>query len=148
MDTPVELTSPCGLFCQDCIPADTGFFKLLEELKEVLKKLEFHRYAALKSKTVPALADYPVFEKVLSGMAGLACQAPCRRGGGKSDCRVRLCVGEKGYQGCWECSGHGTCDLLGPLKEFHHLDRNLRMIRELGIKDWLPKRARHYRWLE
>ena len=66
-------------------------------------------------------------------------------GRGKTDCRVRDCARERGFEGYWERSSAEVCPKLEPLRQHHPIDENLRLIRELGIEGWTEGRRKHYR---
>lgn len=142
------LTAYCGLYCSDCIPSNARLFELLEELRELASELHLDTYAELISRREEAFGDYPVFENMLTLLAGLRCVSPCREGGGKSTCRIRECALGMGFEGCWECRDRRGCALLDPLRSFHGdtIDGNLDAIAEHGMNGWLETRGRHYPW--
>jgi len=142
------LTAYCGLYCGDCIPSNTRLFELLEELRELATELHLDDYTELISHRDAAFADYPVFENILTLLAGLRCPAPCRRDGGRPTCAIRECALNKGFEGCWECPDRSGCALLDPLRGFHcgTIDDNLDAIAEYGLDGWQDSRGRHYPW--
>jgi hypothetical protein len=148
MTRDAELTAYCGLYCADCIPSNQSLFRAAEKLKEELDKRQFENYAQLKSVNNDVFKDYEVFKKVLLALIDLKCAKTCINGGGNPNCRIRLCVREKGFKGCWECSGFEGCELLEPLSIAHGdtLRYNLRLIKEYGIENWADKRGKHYLW--
>lgn len=146
--TVTELTSPCGLFCDDCLPGNERFFRDLARFRESLDRFGFPEYAALKAEANPVFHEYPAFDNLLGEIAGLRCPQPCRLGGGKPYCRVRECVAERNLPGCWDCLERQGCSLLDHLRRFHELDRNLDMIATHGTEDWVDHRGTHYRWLK
>ena len=148
MDDERALTAYCGLYCRDCIPSNERLSAALAELQSLVEDLNLARYAELLAKYKAAFEDYPVFERVLAELAELRCPAPCRDGGGRSDCSIRLCVQDKSLEGCWECDERKGCALLEPLRGFHGetIDDNLDTIAEHGPDAWSDKRGRHYPW--
>lgn len=68
-------------------------------------------------------------------MNKLKCKAICTEGGCKVDCKIRECVNNHKFEGCWECSDFKSCQLLEPLKEFHNLEFNLEMIKNTARKN-------------
>jgi hypothetical protein len=142
-----ELTSYCGLYCLDCIPADRELFSVARELHNHLRKRQFEEYAKLKSKTNELFEEYPRFLKVLQEIVNLECSAPCRKGGGKIACPVRDCAQSKKHEGCWECNDQRNCKLLVRLKEIHpDLEDRFEIILKDGLQNWAAKRQRHYFW--
>ncbi|MCL6472267.1 MAG: DUF3795 domain-containing protein [Firmicutes bacterium] len=143
-----KLTAYCGLYCQDCIPINRSFFKVVKEFERSLSDLNFDKYAEVKSKVNEVFNEYPRFVGMLEEIKELECQAPCREGGGNPDCKVRKCVKFKGYEGCWECGEFRSCNLLLPLKAAHGetINHNLEMIKKHGPDSWSDKRGKHYNW--
>lgn len=142
-----RLTSYCGLCCCDCIPSRAEFFSLVDSLDEMLKDLQFEHYAELKSEVHEEFSEYPAFLSVLQQIRGLRCSAPCRSGGGNPGCKVRQCVKDKGFSGCWECRVRTDCSLLDRLRTIHpHIDEHLDLIQQMGPAGWFLKRKEHYRW--
>lgn len=148
MNKDAELTAYCGLYCADCIPSNQSLFRAAEELKGELDKRQFENYAEIKRVKNEVFKDYEVFKNMLSEMIKLKCAAPCIHGGGIPNCKIRLCVREKGLKGCWQCSDFENCKLLEPLAEYHGTTPryNLRLIKEYGVEHWAAKRGKHYIW--
>ena len=142
-----KFTAYCGLYCGDCIPFNQQLFDVAEKLKEDLAKVQFSKYAELKSRRNKVFDNYNTFTDVLSELINLRCRNTCINGGGNSDCRLRDCVRKKGLAGCWECRDFEDCELLEP-SAFHGDTRryNLRLIKEYGINNWADKRGKHYVW--
>lgn len=141
-------TACCGLYCGDCIPSRETLFEPAQALADELDRLDFARYAALKASRDDAFADYEHFRTYLSAVATLRCPGPCADGGGKKECAIRDCAGNKGYVGCWECNAFETCKLLEPFTAFHGETprNNLRLIREYDVDNWAGLRGPHYLW--
>ncbi len=123
-------------------------FDTAEKLRERLQKVQFDKYAELKSKENEIFDDYGVFMSVLSELIKLRCMKTCVSDGGRLDCSIRNCVRKKGIEGCWQCSGFENCELLEQLSTYHGdtPKNNLRLINEYGIENWADKRGRHYIW--
>ena len=85
-----KFTAFCGLCCIDCIPSNHNFFNIVQNLEEILSDLQFDEYAKLKAKNNPFFEEYPMFIKVLREIESLKCPVPCREGGGKPECEVRI----------------------------------------------------------
>jgi len=142
-----ELTSYCGLYCSDCIPSNEDLFSSIEKLDNLLEKLQFGEYANLRSKDRPKLSQYPIFSEMLKEMELLKCPAPCRNGGGKKECNIRVCCKSNNHEGCWECSNRESCYILKPLIKAHpNLHYHHDLIRDHGIDGWVQNRRAHYRW--
>lgn len=147
-----KLTAYCGLYCGDCILSNQRFFELIDELDVLLQEIKFSNYAEFKSKRSNVFHKYPDFISVLREIKKLKCnpqcyEGPCSKLGCGSDCTIRKCVIDKGYEGCWECKSYMTCDDLVKHKDFHPgLEQNLDMIKKYGINNWVNKRGKHYNW--
>lgn len=142
-----KYTAYCGLYCLDCIPSNEKLFKSLEELENLLEDIKFDKYAELKAKTNETFNEYSKFIEVLHEMKNLECTDLCTEGGCKENCKIRECVKEKNYEGCWECKEFKECELLDYLKGIHSIEHNLEMIKEHGVEHWADKREKHYNWL-
>jgi hypothetical protein len=141
-----KFTSYCGLYCLDCIPSNKELFSTVRELENQLSNLRFARYAELKSKGNDAWEDYPKLIEILKEIGKLESSAPCREGC-QANCRIRECVLNKNYNGCWECDNYRNCELLQPLKEIHtNLEYHLELIQKEGLENWSVKRKSHYSW--
>jgi hypothetical protein len=142
-----KLTAYCGLCCADCIPSCEELFALVDRLDQMFGQLEFDQYAKLKSAQHKEFEDYPTFLSVLRQIKNLRCPVPCRQGGGRSSCEVRLCAQSKGLKGCWECKDRRECRLLDRLRRIHpNLDYHLDLIADMGPAQWFEKRREHYVW--
>lgn len=142
-----KYTAYCGLYCLDCIPSNKRFFEVLNELEALLIDIKFDKYAKLKSKNNPGFEDYSTFLQVLHEMKKLECRVICTEGGYKEDCKIRKCVKDNKYEGCWECPDFKECKHLVDLKKIHSIEHNLEMIKSYGVDNWSNKRGKHYYWL-
>ena len=142
-----NLTAYCGLCCADCIPSRHDFFGVIDKFDQMLKELQFEKYAELKSVLHGEFTNYRTFLSVLHRIKDLRCPNPCKEGGGKTDCVVRQCTKRKMVNGCWECEDRSKCSLLNDLRQVHpHLDHHLDLIAEMGTDRWFEKRKEHYFW--
>jgi hypothetical protein len=140
-----KYTSYCGLYCQDCIPSNKKLFGVIKTLRSVLEELQFEKYARIKSQKDQIFAQYPIFAKLLTKIAALECTAPCREGGVTPNCKIRDCVLNRDYVGCWDCDEHKSCELLKPLKQVHsNLEYHLALIKNRGLENWNSERKGHY----
>lgn len=145
-------TSYCGLYCKDCIPSHTELYELTERLAGLLDNLGFEHYAELKSQKIKEFENYPIFRKLLSEIRKLQCKPTCFEGpvskyGCNADCKMRQCVLERGFAGCWDCDEHKTCEKLAWHKSFHPgIEHNLELIKKFGLDNWVNKRGKHYPW--
>ena len=147
MTNDIKYTSYCGLHCLDCIPSNRKLFSEVKELENLLADLQFEKYAEFKSGKDEIFREYPKFIRVLREIGELECFAPCREGGGNPNCKIRECVLNRNYAGCWECDNYKDCELLQPLKRVHpNLEYHLELIQKEGLENWSIKRRKHYSW--
>lgn len=149
-----EKTAYCGLYCSDCIPGDRRIYDAIERTLAIFDEVGMERYAAFSTRKSQVFEQYPQAVAVLREILRLKCSGSCRQGpvselGCRPDCPIRVCVQEKGYDGCWECGEHRDCANLDGLKGFHpSLHETLDTIAAEGIDAWVTKRRPHYPWNE
>jgi hypothetical protein len=100
----VKRLAPCGLDCARCADYDKGEIKELSlKLSSLLRN--YGRVAKLKSDGVPAFANYPQFEEILTLLSNGSCGG-CRSENLRCpiDCRAPTCHKEKGVDFCFQCS--------------------------------------------
>ena len=147
-----DMTTLCGLWCGDCVPANDRLFALTAELETLLKEIQFEEYAEYKSATVPEFKDYVVFATVLDAFKKIHCRNYCRNGpvsiaASSPTCKIRMCALEKELDGCWDCDTYATCDMLIRLSNLHPaVMDNLAALKEHGIENWLEHKGKNYRW--
>jgi hypothetical protein len=116
-----SLVAYCGLYCPKC-------YKMV--VSEAAKLLE----EALENTHICGSVHDPSkqFKKELKILAGLRCPKLCKAGGGKPDCKIRVCCLSKNLEGCWECKDFENCKNLK--KQFVE---NLRKIKNRGLSDFI-----------
>ena len=99
-----ELTAYCGLYCADCIRCESKASELARKLREELQRVEFEKYAKVKSMFVKEFKHYRKCVEVLDAIAELQCNNTCRGGGCPTfKCKIIECCNTKGFKGCLEC---------------------------------------------
>lgn len=156
MPEEIELTAYCGLYCGDCIRYRSRASDLARELLSELKKMEFSKYAEIKSGPAKQLDAVKQFEhygeccEVLEAIVALQCNNPCRVGGGcyKFSCGILECCRKKGFEGCWQCDGFERCERLESLRSIHGNSPrlNLSTIQKFGLDKWAEHRYKPYVW--
>ena len=147
-----EKTAYCGLYCADCIPGDTRIYESVEQTLALFDEVGMDQYAVHSARKNPLLEQYPQAIAVMNAVLKLRCGGSCRQGlvsglGCAQDCPIRICVLDKGYDGCWECAEHRECAKLDRLKGFHpSLHETLDTIGAHGIEAWVHGRGPHYPW--
>jgi len=148
--TDRDLTGYCGLYCGDCIRYKSRASGLAKNLLEELEKTNFSEYARLKRSQIPEFEHYDTMISLLAHVSRLPCQVPCRMGGNGcvGACRISVCVKNKSFESCWECSQYRECEKLDFLKPFtgDALLDNLGKIKEFGVEAWATHRGKFYTW--
>ena len=146
----IELTAYCGLYCGDCIRYKSKAARLARDLVRELKKVEFDKYAEVKSLSMKEFQYYKQCYEALEAIAKLQCVSGCRLGEGYPtfSCKIIKCCQGKGFKGCWDCAEFEKCQEFEFLKPFHGDAplQNLRKIRELGLGGWTEYRQKFYVW--
>ena len=145
-----ELTAYCGLYCGDCIRYKSKASELARNLRDELQRVQFDKYAEVKSISVEEFRHYKECVEVLGAIAGLQCNNTCRGGGCPTfKCKIIECCTKKGFAGCWECDEFEQCSEHDFLEPFHGdlPKKNLRRIREFGLEEWLENREKFFKWL-
>jgi len=136
-----NLIAYCGLFCSDC-PAYLGrISNIAMLLRKELRRTEYNKFAKLMSKNSASadLKDFDTCYAVLGAMTMFRCEKGCRKGGGSSSCRIRLCCQEKKLEGCWQCDQFEKCKKLDAHNALHgnaHRE-NLRAIQKKGKEEFV-----------
>ena len=138
----------CGLYCGDCLGRTRVIADAASQFLNVLDKYEFEKTAL--SVFPSQLSEYDNLIDMLMFMENLHCTRLCRElDGGESQCIVRECCVEHGYQVCSSCEDFETCENLDSILGSLHLEacrRNLRGINEMGLERWLVDGTRHHYW--
>ena len=147
---PKNDTAYCGIYCPDCIRYKNKFSMHASQLKEELGKIEFDKYAEIKTPFGANFEKSNEFIEVLHALENAQCEKPCRVGGGCSGtpCEVMKCCISKSIEGCWDCTELDEC------KKFEILQprcgempkNNVRTIKKHGIQHWIELREKFYIW--
>jgi len=146
-----ELTGYCGLYCGDCIRYKCRASDLADELLGEIENNHFKEYAEVKRAHKKEFENFESFVALLKAFSEINCEIPCGSGGDGcgGSCKIITCVKTKNLKGCWECPEYEKCGKLDFLIPFHggSAIRNLKKIREHGIRHWAKHRAKCYPWL-
>ncbi len=133
----------CGLCCGDCIIRNGRLSVLSQELLSKMRTPEFEKLAEGLSQLDPdqfkQLGNHYSCHGILETMDHLDCDKICKDGGGSTNCKIRECCQEKGFEGCWLCDTFESCQILGWLDPVHKNAniQNIRLIRKNGIDEFL-----------
>jgi len=142
------LLAYCGLCCEDCHGFNGRIPDLARDLREELRKSRYDKFAGFISQWGfgKDFKGYDECYKVLGAMVKFRCKKGCKGGGGSPFCKIRKCAQEKGFEGCWLCSGFETCEKLEFLAPVHgdaH-KKNLRKIKRDGTKAFVEGKRLWY----
>jgi len=130
------LIAPCGLSCGKCLAYAGGPIQLLSaELGEELGD-NFAAYAERFEDMNPVFKNYPAFRELLDYFATGSCSGCREKGCLFKDCKVTVCVKEKGVDYCFQCADfpcnkHGMPEGLAE----RWLANNEKM-KEIGPDEW------------
>jgi len=131
---PTSLVGYCGLYCNACGIRQGKIKTAVGNLRDIIAAYGFDKLMPELSKWEPSFKHYNEFNQVMDGLVKLFGDClGCLEGGGDPNCKVRLCVKEKGYRTCAECSEVETCETLAPYREGYGLSTALQNIRQNGI---------------
>jgi hypothetical protein len=130
----------CGLYCGLCatrrrIPAQAA------ALRAAVVKEGYDFFSA----DIPALKEiYAAFRKGLDWFAAGACPG-CRADGGYPACPVRLCVRERGLDGCADCDGWPCDKAAFLLQSYVNLPGDVARRRKIGAEKWAAEQEERAR---
>lgn len=92
----------CGIWCGSCAVGNGTMRELTIRLEEVLRSHGLKHWA-------PEDLDYAGLERALAVVRRVATCTGCRKGGGRDDCEMRICCGERGTNDCLACAEVRSC---------------------------------------
>jgi hypothetical protein len=91
--------------------------------------------------------DWAAVDRGLDWMEKYAVCAGCSNGGGPSDCTIRICARERGYELCSFCPDLDGCSKFEWLKEHGSaLKEMLKESRELSREEYIEKMRKQMPW--
>lgn len=114
----------CGLYCPKC------YKNSVADAAEGLKRVIIHAKDVCRKKYLMS----GNMGKELNNLITLKCVNFCRTGGGKSDCKIKICCLNKKIDGYWQCDDFEKCDLLNC-----RFRDNIGKIKQLGIEKFVSE---------
>ena len=141
-----ELVAFCGINCKDCKARSERRLQLAKLFKESLQELPLNLFKEILPpfKNVDQVVEFLEFLPQLGGMQTccISTKEPC----GSPTCEIRICVKNKGYRTCAECTTYRTCPKLEFLKPHHvTLLSDLDLIKEKGIDHYINEVIAKYK---
>ena len=150
MNEREDLLAYCGFYCGDCLGYTGVIADTAMNFMRVLEKYKFDQTA--KCLFPKELKDYEKFFEMLEFMTGLKCEKICReREDSDTSCTVRKCCRDRNFYACYECNDFEICDNLKSIHKGLHYNssmKNLKAIKEMGLKNWIIRGKRHCYWDE
>ena len=155
--TAIDLSSLigyCGLYCNACGIRQHKITTAVNNLRGIITAYGFDKIMPELANWEPSFKHYEEFDQVMDGLVKLFGDCPgCLQGGGDPNCKMRLCVKQKGYRSCAECAEAETCENLAPTRKgYKGFTKALQNIKQNGIKKYaeeMQKRVgKGYSYLE
>jgi hypothetical protein len=110
-------TGFCGIWCGSCAAGNGAMTELTRKYEDLVKKHNLEKWASKRF-------DFKEFAKGLACIQTMPLCSGCRKGGGSSTCKIRICALEKGLTDCSEC------DQLIACRNFEQLEKTNPKIKE------------------
>ncbi|MBU1050331.1 DUF3795 domain-containing protein [Candidatus Bipolaricaulota bacterium] len=92
----------CGIWCGSCAIGNGSLRLATGEYLQVLEGHGIEHWA-------PPELDYAAMSNGLSIVSDMATCPGCRQNGGRDDCPMRECAGEKAIHDCTQCAAASCC---------------------------------------
>lgn len=141
-----ELVAFCGINCKDCRARSERRLKLAKLFKESLQELPLDLFKEILPpfKKVDQVMEFLEFFPRLGGTQ--TCCTSIKEPCGNPACEIRICVKNKGYRTCAECTEYRTCSKLDFLKPYHTtLLSDLDFIKKSGFDQYVGEIIAKYK---
>lgn len=127
----------CGIWCGSCLGGNGATLELTRRFEQSIK----HGQLALE-KWAPKEFNFKELMKQLAYILAMPNCPGCRKGGGNSNCKIRICALSKGVTDCSQCDQLSACKNFEELEESHpKIKEGLAEIRNKGhvavISKWM-----------
>ena len=93
----------CGIWCGSCIMGNGALAKLTTKYEKILAAYGLKEWA-------PSEFNHDSFSQALDIIRRFGSCPGCLRGGGRDNCEIRTCAGQRGLSNCGECKGGSACE--------------------------------------
>jgi len=134
-----ELVAFCGINCKDCRTRSERRLQLAKLFKESLQELPLDLFKQILPpfKNVDHVIEFLEFFPQLGTQT---CCTSTKESCGNPACEIRMCVKNKGFRTCAECTEYGTCSKLDFLKPHHAtLLSDLDFIKKNGFDQYVEE---------
>jgi len=104
----------CGIWCGSCLGGNGAIPELTGKYEEIIKRSQY----ALE-KYAPKEFNFKEFTKQLAYVQAMPSCPGCRKGGGNSNCQIRICALKQGVVDCSLCNQLATCKSFEELEKTH-----------------------------
>jgi hypothetical protein len=101
----------CGIWCGSCLGGNGAITELARKFEEL--------EPAKIEKWVPKDFDFKEFLKGLSSIQKMSLCPGCRKGGGDSACKIRICALNMQMADCGQCAKLASCENFAELEKSH-----------------------------
>ncbi len=141
-----ELVAFCGINCKICKARSERRIQLATLFKEALQELPLDMFKEIfpSFKNIDQVMEFLDFLPQTFGTQTCCTSTsePC----GDPTCKIRICVKNKGYRTCAECTEYTTCTKLDFLKLHHStLLSDLYFIKEKGLDQYVDEIIAKYK---
>lgn len=104
----------CGIWCGSCLGGNGAVQELTRHYEQITKRGQ----SALE-KWAPKEFKFNEFMKGLACIQAMSPCPGCRKGGGDSNCKIRICALSKGVLNCSQCNQLTACNNFEELGKNH-----------------------------
>lgn len=104
----------CGIWCGSCLGGNGAILELTRKYEEIIKRSQY----ALE-KYAPKEFNFEEFTKQLAHIQAMPSCLGCKKGGGNSNCQIRICALKQGAKDCSKCSQLDICRNFEELEKTH-----------------------------
>lgn len=123
----------CGIWCGSCPAGNGAIIELTRRYEELVKNCNLEKW-------VPKDFDFKEFAKGLASIQRVPLCSGCKKGGGSSTCKIRICALKKGVTNCSQCSQLIECRNFDQLeKDYPKIKEDLIKIKDADQKDLIEK---------
>jgi len=124
----------CGTWCGSCIAGNGAIIELTRRFRKTLKKFNIEKWA---SKEI----NFRALEKYLELIEAIPACIGCQKGGGPSNCLIKICASEQKFVNCGQCNELSDCNKFVLLEQKHptikeSLIQNIKKDKKSLIKEW------------
>lgn len=127
----------CGIWCGSCMGGNGAIQAQARKFEDMVKNSKLE-----ENPWVPKNFDFKEFMKGFASIQSMSLCPGCLKGGGPSNCEIRLCALRKNMVNCGECNQLTECAKFAQLEESHpKIREGLMEIKNMGrsklVEKWM-----------